>query len=135
MRIFLIGFMGSGKSSMGAAISSDLGLRFIDLDKAIESKFGKDIPAIFATDGEKHFRELEQQTLQELLEEDDYVMACGGGTPCFFDNMDRMNEAGVTIYLKMSTDVLADRLQTETETRPLLAGKAEPSFGTSCMRT
>lgn len=123
MRIFLLGFMGSGKSSMGQAIANELGLRFIDLDKAIESKFGKDIPSIFATDGENHFRDLEKQTLNELLDQDDYVMACGGGTPCFFDNMDKMNEAGVTIYLKLSTDTLAERLATETEQRPLLQGK------------
>jgi shikimate kinase len=123
MRIFLIGFMGSGKSQMGAAIADDLGLRFLDLDKAIESKYGKDIAAIFATEGEEHFRDLEKQTLRELLEEDDYVLACGGGTPCFFDNMEKMNEAGVTIYLKLSTDALAERLEQEVDKRPLLQGK------------
>lgn len=123
MRIFLTGFMGSGKSAMGAALARELGLSFIDLDKAIENKFGKGIVTLFTSDGEQHFRELEQQTLNELLEQDDYVMACGGGTPCFSDNMDQMNEAGVTIYLKMSTDMLAERLETETEQRPLLKGK------------
>lgn len=123
MRIFLIGFMGSGKSSLGPGLAKELGLQYIDLDKAIENKYGKDINAIFATDGEQHFRELEQQTLNELLEQDNYVMACGGGTPCFSDNMDQMNDAGVTIYLKMSTDALAERLEAETEKRPLLNGK------------
>lgn len=123
MRIFLIGFMGSGKSSMGAALARELGLSFVDLDKAMETKFGKDIATLFTSDGEQHFRELEQQTLNEVLEQDDYVMACGGGTPCYSDNMDQMNEAGTTIYLKMSTDALAERLETETEKRPLLNGK------------
>lgn len=123
MRIFLIGFMGSGKSTMGAALARELGLSFIDLDKAIEAKFGNDISAIFTGNGEQHFRELEQQILNESLEKDDFVMATGGGTPCFSDNMDQMNEAGVTIYLKMSTDLLAERLETETEQRPLLNGK------------
>lgn len=123
MRIFLTGFMGSGKSVMGKALAAELGLAFIDLDKAIEAKYGKDIESLFTSDGEQHFRELEQQTLNELLEQDNYVMACGGGTPCFSDNMDQMNEAGVTIYLKLSTDALAERLEGETEKRPLLKGK------------
>src|SRR5882757_5624329 len=101
MRIFLVGYMGSGKSLMGAALAKELGLQFFDLDKAIETKSGKDINSIFSSDGEKIFRDLEKQVLNELLEEDDFVMACGGGTPCYFDNMDKMNEAGVTLYLKM----------------------------------
>lgn len=124
MRIFLTGFMGSGKSVMGKALAAELGLAFIDLDKAIETKFGKDIAALFNSDGEQHFRELEQQTLNELIDQDDFVMACGGGTPCFSDNMDVMNEAGVTIYLKLSTDALVERLEAETEKRPLLNGKS-----------
>jgi shikimate kinase len=124
MRIFLVGFMGSGKSAMGAALAKELDLDFIDLDKEIEKKSGKEITSIFANDGEKHFRDLESQTLNELLENDDYVMACGGGTPCFGDNMEKMNEAGVTIYLKMSTDGLTERLEAEKDSRPLLAGKS-----------
>src|SRR3954467_15421359 len=113
MRIFLVGYMGSGKSSMGAALAKELGLNFFDLDKAIEKKAGKDVAAIFASEGEKHFRELEKNCLTELLLEDDYVMAVGGGTPCFSDNMEKMNEAGVCIYLKMSTDHLVERLEAE----------------------
>ena len=124
MRIFLVGFMGSGKSVLGASLANDLGLNFIDLDKTIEQKFGKDIPAIFESEGEKRFRELEEQALNEALEEDDYVMATGGGTPSNGSNMDRMNEAGITIYLKMSTDSLAERLESEKDNRPLLQGKS-----------
>ncbi|MBI3509679.1 MAG: shikimate kinase [Bacteroidetes bacterium] len=123
MRIFLVGFMGSGKSTTGEGLAKELGLKFIDLDKEIEKKFGKDIAAIFSGDGEKHFRDLEKQTLNELIEQDDFVMACGGGTACFDDNMDKMNEAGVTIYMKMSTDHLTERLEPLVDSRPLLNGK------------
>ena len=125
MRIFLVGYMGSGKSLMGAALAKELGVKFYDLDKEIEKKAGKDVAAIFASEGEKVFRELERSSLLELLQDDtDYVMACGGGTPCFLDNMDKMNEAGIVIYLKMSTDHLVERLETEKDSRPLLNGKS-----------
>lgn len=117
--------MGSGKSTLGKELATQLDLNFIDLDKTIEEKFGRDIPSIFATEGEKHFRDLEQQMLEEALEQDDYVMATGGGTACFGDNMEKMNASGTTIYLKMSTDILVDRLQHEVSKRPLLDGKNE----------
>jgi shikimate kinase len=125
MRIFLIGYMGSGKSSIGPAVAQELGLRFVDLDKAIEERFGKDITTIFQGEGEAHFRELEQQMLHEWLEQDDYVMATGGGTPCHADNMDRMCDAGITIYLKLSTETLYDRLKLDLANRPLLQGRAD----------
>lgn len=125
MRIFLIGYMGSGKSSIGPAVAQELGLRFVDLDKEIESRFGKDITTIFQGEGEAHFRELEQQMLHEWLEQDDYVMATGGGTPCHGDNMDRMCDAGITIYLKLSTETLYDRLKADLPNRPLLQGRAD----------
>jgi shikimate kinase len=124
MRIFLVGFMGSGKSLMGAALAKELGLNFFDLDKVIEKKAGKDVNAIFASDGEKVFRELEKNCLTELLLEDNYVMSVGGGTPCFSDNMEKMNEAGVCIYLKMSTDHLVERLEADKDSRPMLNGKS-----------
>jgi shikimate kinase len=123
MRIFLIGFMGAGKSALGKGLAAELGLKFIDLDKEIEKHFGKDVSAIFASEGEDVFRDTESQKLAEAIEGDDFVMATGGGTPCFGDNMEQMNESGTTIYLKMSTDHLVQRLEPESETRPLLGGK------------
>jgi shikimate kinase len=123
MRIFLIGFMGAGKSSLGKGLAAELGLKFIDLDKEIEKHFGKDVAAIFASEGEDVFRDTESQKLAEAIEGDDFVLATGGGTPCFGDNMEQMNESGTTIYLKMSTDHLVQRLEPESDTRPLLDGK------------
>jgi shikimate kinase len=123
MRIFLIGFMGVGKSALGKGLAAELGLKFIDLDKEIEKHFSKDVAAIFATEGEDVFRDTESQKLAEAIEGDDFVMATGGGTPCFGDNMQQMNESGTTIYLKMSTDHLVQRLEPESDTRPLLGGK------------
>jgi shikimate kinase len=130
MRIFLTGFMGSGKSTLGKQLATELGLQFIDLDREIESRFGKDIPAIFATDGEAHFRDLEKQVLNECLDADDFVMACGGGTPCFSDNMDKMNEAGITVYLKLSTDGLFERLTADGGKRPVLQGRTSTELWT-----
>ena len=124
MRIFLVGFMGSGKSQMGAALAKELNVNFFDLDKEIEKKAGKDVSAIFADEGEKKFREIEKKSLVELLKQDDYVLSCGGGTPCFSDNMKKMNESGVVIYLKMSTDHLVERLEIDKDSRPMLKGKS-----------
>ncbi len=123
MRIFLIGFMGVGKSTLGKGLAAELGLKFIDLDKELEKQFGKDISAVFASEGEDVFRDAESRKLAETIEGDDFVLACGGGTPCFGDNMLQMNESGTSIYLKMSTDHLVQRLEPESETRPLLGGK------------
>lgn len=115
--------MGAGKSSLGKGLAAELGLKFIDLDKEIEKHFGKDVAAIFASEGEDVFRDTESQKLAEAIEGDDFVLATGGGTPCFGDNMEQMNESGTTIYLKMSTDHLVQRLEPESDTRPLLDGK------------
>ncbi|HTF04555.1 MAG TPA: shikimate kinase [Bacteroidia bacterium] len=123
MRIFLVGFMGVGKSALGKGLAAELGLRFIDLDKEIEKHFGKDAAAVFASEGESAFRDVESQKLAEAIESDDFVLATGGGTACFGDNMQQMNESGTTIYLKMSTDHLMQRLEPESDSRPMLGGK------------
>lgn len=125
MRIFLVGYMGSGKSSIGPVVAQELGLRFVDLDRAIEEKYGKDIATIFTNEGEARFREIEQLMLNEWLKQDDYVMATGGGTPSYADNMDKMCDAGITIYLKLSTETLFDRLKADIGNRPLLQGKVD----------
>jgi len=97
-RIFLVGFMGSGKTAMGKLLARRHGLSFIDLDSYIESKFRKTIAQIFTEAGETGFRKIEKNCLHEVAEFEDVVIATGGGAPCFYDNMDFMNQCGETIY-------------------------------------
>jgi shikimate kinase len=124
-KIFLTGYMGSGKSTAGKSLSSQLGYEFIDLDKFIESEYKMTIPEIFSTKGEKEFRAMEHNALKKVMERDNIVVACGGGTPCYYDNMELMNSHGITIYLKMSADSLVNRLMNAKEKRPLVANKNE----------
>ncbi len=125
-RIYLIGYMGSGKSTVGRRLASRLGCPFIDLDACIEQREGKTVAEIFATHGEEYFREKERDCLREVSENTgNAVISVGGGTPCFFDNMDYMNARGVTVYLKLSPAALLSRLRPGLAKRPLLAGKNE----------
>ncbi|MFL5764193.1 MAG: shikimate kinase [Bacteroidia bacterium] len=124
-KVFLTGYMGSGKSTAGKSLSSQLGYEFIDLDKFIESEYKMTIPEIFSKKGEKDFRAMEHNCLKKVIERDNVVVACGGGTPCYYDNMEMMNNNGTTIYLKMSADSLVNRLMNAKEKRPLVANKNE----------
>ena len=99
-RIFLIGYMGSGKTTLGKAFAKAAGLEFIDLDWYIEERLHKTISKIFAEQGESGFREIERKLLHEAGDFEDGLIACGGGTPCFFDNMDYMNQAGASVDWK-----------------------------------
>jgi shikimate kinase len=117
-KIFITGYMGSGKSTAGKKLASELGYEFIDLDHFIETEYKQTIPEIFASKGEKEFRSMENNTLKKVLEKKkDAVVACGGGTPCYFNNMELMNNNGITIYLKMSVDALVSRLLQAKEKR------------------
>ena len=120
MRIFLTGFMGSGKTTLGAKLASKLSYPFIDLDKKIEEEAGMSIREYFGLYGENTFRELEKKVLQNAAYPENAVIATGGGAPCFFDNMDWMNKNGVTIYLSMSPKALASRLEKGKDERPLI---------------
>lgn len=124
-RIFLIGYMGSGKTTLGRAYSKDQGLTFIDLDWYIEERFHKTVQQIFAERGEEGFREIERRMLHEVADFEDVVIAAGGGTPCFFDNMDFMNERGVTVLLQAQPSTLFNRLKVAKSQRPLLADKSD----------
>lgn len=122
MKIFLIGFMGAGKTTLGKFAAKHNSLQFLDLDAQIEADQGMPVREIFKQRGEEGFRQIEQEALHKVGNLDgDHLIACGGGTPCFFDNMAYMNAAGVTIYLDMSAARLTDRLRHSPEKRPLLA--------------
>ena len=122
MRIFLIGFMGAGKSYKGRRLAKRLDIPFIDLDKQIEDKAQKSINRIFEEEGEAAFRKLEQETLHEMQQYENAIIATGGGVPCFFDNMGWMNKNGLTIYLKASPALLTKHLLPKMAHRPLLKG-------------
>ncbi|NLI24251.1 MAG: shikimate kinase [Bacteroidales bacterium] len=123
MRIFLIGFMGSGKSTIGHHLSRQLGWDFADTDKIIAFQTGLSIPEIFTRHGEPWFREKEREILLSLLSKDNTVIATGGGMPCFADNMEMMNRTGITVYLRLPPEVLSDRLLHGYRERPLLQNK------------
>ncbi|MBK7965946.1 MAG: shikimate kinase [Bacteroidetes bacterium] len=120
-KIFLIGFMGAGKSSVGKKLAQSLHYRFIDLDVLIEKQQKKSIPSIFELVGEDGFRKIEQQALHSLKDESNIVIATGGGCPTFEKNMQWMNAHGKTIYLKCSIGVLFHRIAPQKKQRPLIA--------------
>lgn len=121
MRIYLLGFMGSGKTHWGKLLSAKLTLPFFDLDQQIVDEEGTSINEIFANKGEEYFRMLEKEMLHMITEShESFVMSCGGGTPCFFNNIDYMNNNGITVWLNTKLDVVYERLLKEKENRPLL---------------
>jgi len=122
-KFFLIGYMGSGKTTVGKQLAKKLNLQFIDMDLFIENRYHKSISAIFEEKGEAGFREIERKALSEIIDFENVVISTGGGLPCFFDNMDVMNQAGTTIYLKVNVEELAKRLRTGKQQRPLIKEK------------
>lgn len=116
--------MGSGKSHVGKRLAPRMGYEFIDLDHLIETNAGKKIAAIFQTEGEEHFRQLESATLKSLGKKDKIIISTGGGAPCFFDNMEWMKKHGKTVFLDVETSILVERLLPRTAHRPLLTGKS-----------
>mgnify|MGYP001780153788 FL=1 len=121
--IIIIGYMGAGKTTVGKALAKELGVMFYDLDWYIESRMRKTVKQIFEEMGEEGFRHIEHNMLHEVAEFENVVVSCGGGTPCFFDNMDYMNQAGETIYLKASPETLHAHLKMGKGVRPLLLNK------------
>lgn len=125
MRIFLTGYMGAGKTTLGKALASKLGLAFIDLDWYIEERFHKTVGELFKERGENGFRELERSMLHEVADFENVVISTGGGAPCFFDNMEFMNRTGQTVFLDVRPDVLFRRLRIAKQQRPILQGKED----------
>lgn len=121
--IFLIGFMGCGKTTLGRKLASRLGYEFIDLDEVFETQVRMTIAEYFSKFGEDAFRKLESEVLKQTKYPEHAVIATGGGLPCFFDNMDWMNAHGKTVYIQLSPKTLAARLENEKDSRPVLRGQ------------
>jgi shikimate kinase len=120
--IYLIGFMGTGKSSIGSLLAAQLECTFIDTDSVIEAQEGMTIRQIFSKNGEAQFREMEKRVLIELTEEyqrDGFVMSTGGGMPCFSENLNYMKKNGILIYIKSTIDNITERVK-ESEARPII---------------
>lgn len=117
--------MGAGKTTVGRQLALNLGMQFYDLDWYIEMRFHTRVADIFREKGEEGFREIERNMLHEVAEFEDVVLSCGGGTPCFFDNMEYMNSQSETVYLKAQPEVLAMHLKMGKVERPLIKGKTD----------
>ena len=126
MKIFLVGFMGSGKTHWGQRLAARLNLPFFDLDSLIIEKENRSVAEIFAEKGEEFFRFLEKEILESVTDQQEsFILSCGGGTPCFFNNIEFMKKNGKVIWLNTSVEVLRQRLQRERRSRPLIADVSE----------
>lgn len=123
-RVFLVGYMGVGKTTIGKLLSKELDVEFIDLDKYIENRYRKTMQEIFAEKGEDKFRIIEREMLREVAMFQNVLISTGGGTPCFFDNMDVMNQQGVTVYIKAAVEHLISRLLASKNVRPIIHNKS-----------
>jgi len=123
--IVLLGFMGSGKSTLGKQIATSLGFTFIDLDRFIETEENRTIPDIFEKDGEAAFRRLESSALKKVVAHPQQVISIGGGAPCNPENLQLIREKSISVYLKISEAELLNRLISSSTRRPLLKGKSE----------
>lgn len=131
MRVFLVGYMGVGKTTIGKKLASFLNLEFIDLDKVIENETQLSISNIIINSGEEYFREREREALLNLENKKNILIATGGGAPCYLDNMDLINKLGRSVYLKLDVKSLVNRLQASASKRPLLkdvSAKDLPAF-------
>ncbi|MFV0469346.1 MAG: shikimate kinase [Dysgonomonas sp.] len=124
-RIFLIGYMGVGKTTLGKGLAKTLNYEFIDMDQYIQSRYLKTIAQLFDEFGEEGFRKIENKILEEVSDIEDVVISTGGGTPCFYNNMERMNQKGKTVYLKADPHILTQRLIHCKDKRPLLKDKTD----------
>lgn len=125
MKIYLIGYMGSGKSTVGKLLAELMKLDFIDFDRYLEKEEGKSIENIFDMAGEDKFRDLEHEYLKKLLPIKNVIVSLGGGTPCFHNNMELINNSGTSVYLEMDADTLVKRLSKAKNKRPLIRGLNE----------
>ena len=135
MKIFLIGFMGCGKTHWAKILSEKLHVPFFDLDQQIVEHKGKSIPEIFETEGEEQFRLIEKDVLHLLSEShENFVMATGGGTPCYYNNIDYLKRQGTVVWINCSTECLYNRLINEKDKRPLIANIADEDLRSYIIR-
>ncbi|HTS44241.1 MAG TPA: shikimate kinase [Puia sp.] len=135
MKIFLIGFMGSGKTHWGRLLAEKLQLPFFDLDSVITEKENKTISDIFAQKGEEHFRYAEKEVLEELVNQNQhFIISTGGGTPCFFNNIKFMKRNGKVVWLNTSVEILKQRLIKESASRPLIRNIGETELKSYIIR-
>ena len=120
MKLFLIGFMGSGKSLVGKMLGKQLKTEFLDLDICIEKANNTSVHQIFGTTGQDYFRQLEHEQIKNLDKQAHMIIATGGGTPCYFNNLELMNSMGKTVYLKTETNLLLERIKRDRSNRPLV---------------
>ena len=123
-RIFLVGYMGAGKTTLGKALARRMNLAYIDTDSYIEKRYHKKVSEIFASEGEDRFRDIEHRILLEVSEFEDVIVSTGGGLPCFNNNMTVMNNLGITVYLETSVEELAARLDVSRNVRPVLKSRS-----------
>lgn len=122
MKVYLVGYMYSGKTTVGRHLAAQLGMEFMDLDQAFEQKYKTTIPIFFKKYGEPLFRQLESKLLQSTADLDNVVVSTGGGTPCYLDNMARINQLGVSVYLDVPLESILQRMAKSRKQRPILAG-------------
>lgn len=123
MRLFIIGYKSSGKTTVGKKLANRLGMGFVDLDEWIERMNGRTVPEIFSQEGEDEFRNIEWKALKEVVKKDNVVVSTGGGAPCHCDNMNLMEKYGDVLYLRVDEDTLVSRLKSATKDRPIVQGK------------
>lgn len=134
MRIYLVGFMSAGKTTIGYQLSRLLCMPFMDIDKQIALEEGAAVTEIFENFGEAHFRKKEQAVLNATYKIPQLIVASGGGTPCFFDNMEQMKKAGFTFYLKLPIETIVHRLIKTNKERPLVSGKSPEELRTTVQK-
>jgi shikimate kinase len=125
LRIFIIGYKSSGKTTLGKQLARHLKLEFVDLDEIIEQQEGKTIPEVFLESGEEEFRRKERKALRQVIRQDNILVSTGGGAPCHCENMNLMEKSGTVVYLKVDDDILISRLKIAANDRPIVKGKSE----------
>ncbi len=124
-RIILVGYMGTGKTTLGKALAANLSIPFIDSDQEIEKMIGMSVNDFFKSKGEALFRKMESEFIENLSLKESYILSTGGGMPCFDGNMSKLNKIGITIYLQNSISVIVNRIWNSKVKRPILLGKSK----------